>query len=289
MKTHEKKDMYAVLNNMILEKLQQGTLPWKQTWNSFGPARNYVSGKPYRGINALILGNSGFEYPLFITFLQAKELGGHIKKGSESIPVIYYKKLLVENGDEVKSIPFLRYYNVFNIDCVEGIRFKLPTRYQNDPIDCCERIVAEMANKPEIEHGGDEPHYNTMEDKVKIPVRCNFTTSEEYYATLFHELAHSTGHESRLNRESLIKPSPYGSREYCKEELTAEIATCFLCGEAGIGNNILDNSASYIKFWHDRLTHLLKEDNKAFVRASAQAQKAADYILNRIEEPVLQS
>lgn len=286
--TNEKKDMYAIINNMILDKLQQGMPPWKQTWNSFGPARNYLSGKPYRGINALILGNSGFEYPLFMTFLQAKELGGCIKKGSESIPVIYYKKLQIEKDEDVKSIPFLRYYNVFNIDCVEGIRFKLPTRYQNDPIDRCESIVAGMINKPAIEHGGDEPHYNAMEDKVKIPARGNFTNSEEYYATLFHELSHSSGHRSRLNRESLIKPSLYGSREYCREELIAEIATCFLCGEAGIGNNVIDNSASYIKFWQDRLVHILKDDNKAFVRASAQAQKATDYILNRVGELTLQ-
>ncbi|MEX2231253.1 MAG: ArdC-like ssDNA-binding domain-containing protein, partial [Cyclobacteriaceae bacterium] len=209
--THEKKDMYAIINNMILDKLQQGMPPWKQTWNSFGPARNYLSGKPYRGINAMILVNSGFEYPLFMTFLQAKELGGCIKKGSESIPVIYYKKLLIENGEDVKSIPFLRYYNVFNIDCVEGIRFKLPAKYQNDPIDGCERIVAEMTNKPAIQHGGDEPHYNPKLDRVTIPERSNFTTSDEFYATLYHELSHSTGHESRLHRESLIQPSPYGS------------------------------------------------------------------------------
>lgn len=285
--THEKKDMYAIINNMILAKLQQGTLPWKQTWNSFGPARNYVSGKPYRGINALILANSGFEYPLFVTFLQAKELGGYVRKGSESIPVVYYKKLLIGDGDDVKSIPFLRYYSVFNIDCVEGVTFRLPAKYANDPVDHCERIVSGMINKPAIAHGGDEPHYNVKEDTIKIPHRDNFAGSDEYYATLFHELVHSTGHESRLNRESLIKPAPYGSREYCKEELIAEIATCFLCGEAGIESNILDNSASYIRFWNDRLVHILKEDNKAFVRASAQAQKAADYILNRIEEPVL--
>lgn len=285
--THEKKDMYQVINSMILDKLKQGTAPWKQTWNSFGPARNYVSGKPYRGINALILGNAGFEYPLFMTFLQAKELGGHIRKGSESIPVIYYKKLQIENGEEVKSIPFLRYYSVFNIACVEGADLKLPTKYRNSPIEYCEDIVSGMSNKPAIVHRGDEPHYNAKEDRVEIPVRSNFTTSEEYYATLFHELSHSTGHESRLNRESLVKPSPYGSREYCEEELIAEIATCFLCGEAGIENSTLDNSASYIKVWHDRLVRILKEDNRIFVRASAQAQKATDYILSRVEEPVI--
>ena len=289
MKTRtERKDMYAIINDMIMEKLQSGKMPWKQTWNNFGPARNYVSKKPYRGINALILNNMEYEYPLFLTFLQVKELGGYIKKGSKSIEVIYWKTLEFDNDEKIKRIPFLRYYNVFNVDCIDGIRLKLPERYANDPIDACETIVKDMPSKPIIEHGGDEPHYNWREDKVKVPHRENFILSDEYYATLFHELAHSTGHESRLSREGCMRPSIYGSREYCKEELVAEVATCFLCGEVGIANNTVDNSAAYIQFWIDRLTHMLKEDNKAFIRASAQAQKATDFIMNRIEEAVPQ-
>lgn len=285
--TSLKKDMYAIINNMIMEKLKNGKMPWKQTWNNFGPARNYVSQKPYRGINALILNNTEFEYPLFLSFLQAKELGGNIKRGSKSIEVIYWKTLEFENDEKTTRIPFLRYYNVFNIECVEGIKLELPTKYVNDPIEHCESIINEIPSKPIIEHGGDEPHYNWKEDKIKVPYRDNFILSDEYYATLFHELAHSTGHETRLNRETCMKPAAYGSRDYCKEELVAEIATCFLCGEAGIANNTIDNSSAYIRFWLERLTYLLREDDKAFVRASAQAQRATDYILRRIEEPVL--
>lgn len=287
--TNEKRNLYEVINNMIMNKLQNGKMPWKQTWNNFGPARNYVSKKPYRGINALILNNTEYEYPLFLTFLQAKELGGHIKKGSKSIEVIYWKTLQFESDDEkINRIPFLRYYNVFNVDCVEGIKLKLPNKYVNDPIEVCETIINEMPSKPIIEHGGDEPYYNWQEDRVKVPHRDNFILSDEYYATLFHELAHSTGHISRLNRETCMKPSVYGSRDYCKEELVAEIATCFLCGEAGISNKTIDNSTAYIQFWIERLTHMLRDDSKAFVRASAFAQKATDFILNRIKEPVAQ-
>lgn len=145
-----------------------------------------------------------------------------------------------------------------------------------------------MPTKPIIEHGGDQPCYNWKEDKVKVPYRDNFILADEYYATFFHELAHSTGHESRLKRDTCIKPATYGSRDYCKEELVAEIATCFLCGEAGIANTIIDNSTAYIQFSLERLTHLLREDNRAFVRASALGQKAADFILRKVEEPVLQ-
>jgi antirestriction protein ArdC len=284
--TSEKKDMYAAINNMIMEKLQNGKAPWRQTWNDFGPARNYVSKKPYRGINALILNNTDFEYPLYLSFLQAKELGGNIKRGSKSIEVIYWKTLEFENEEKIKRIPFLRYYNVFNIECVDGVKFKLPAKYINDSIDQCESIINDMPSKPIIEHGGDEPCYSWKEDRIKIPHRDNFTLSDEYYATLFHELAHSTGHESRLNRETGMKPAIYGSSDYCKEELVAEIATCFLCGESGITNNIIDNSSAYIQFWLERLTNLLREDNKAFVKAAAQAQRATDFILSRIEEPV---
>lgn len=279
--TSEKKDMYAVINDMIMEKLQNGKAPWKQTWNDFGPARNYVSKKPYKGINALILNNADVEYPLYLSFLQVKELGGHIKRGSKSTEVIYWKTLEFSNDDKIIRIPFLRYYNVFNVDCVEGVKLKLPTKYVNDSNEYCENIISEMPSKPTIVHGGDQPSYNFREDRVKVPARENFILADEYYATLFHELAHSTGHESRLNRENCMKPSPYGTREYCKEELVAEIATCFLCGEAGIANTIMDNSAAYIKFWLERLTHLLREDHKAFIKASAQAQKATDFILNR--------
>jgi antirestriction protein ArdC len=252
---------------MMVEKLENGKAPWRQTWNDYGPARNYVSKKTYRGINALILNNAEFEYPLYLSFLQAKELGGGIKRGSKSVEVIYWKTLEFENDEKIKRIPFLRYYNVFNIDCVEGIKLKLPTKHVNDPIEYCESIINDMPSKPIVEHGGDQSYYNWKEDKIRVPHRDNFIPSDEYYATLFHELAHSTGHESRLNRETCMKPSVYGSRDYCKEELVAEIATCFLCGESGIANNIIDNSSAYIQFWLERLTHMLREDNKAFVRA----------------------
>jgi antirestriction protein ArdC len=276
--------MYAIINNMIMDKLMNGKMPWKQTWNDYGPARNYVSKKAYRGINAMILNNTEFEYPLFLTFLQVKELGGFIKRGSKSIEVIYWKTLEFENDEKIKRIPYLKYYNVFNVDCVEGFNLKLPTKFVNDSIDACETIVNDMPSRPIIEHGGDQPYYNWMEDRVKVPHRDNFILSDEYYATLFHELAHSTGHTSRLDRDTCMKSAVYGSRDYCKEELVAEITTCFLCAEAGISNNTIDNSSAYIQFWVERLTHMLREDNKAFVRASTLAQKATDFILNKIEE-----
>jgi len=281
MKTQGKKDMYAIINEMILQKLSEGKAPWRQSWNSFGAPRNYATNKCYRGINTMILAQQDVEYPLYLTFLQVKELGGRLKKGSKSIDVIYWKTLEYEQEESIKRIPFLKYYNVFNISCLEGVDFKLPQQQQHDRLSDCENLLQAMPSPPSILFKGDQPCYNRNTDVVTIPKLENFNSPEEFYATLFHELSHATGHEKRLNRETLVKPTTFGSEAYCREELVAEIATCFLCAETGIGTQTLDNSASYIQWWLQRLKTLLKSDEKLFVRSSALAQRAEDYILAR--------
>lgn len=294
MKTTGKKDVYKIVNDAIIDKLKAGTLPWKRTWNHFGPARNYVSNKPYRGINALLLNFTSSEYPLFLTFKQAKELGGHITKGAKGNLVVFWKrlhyheknivnpaKLGTYSPDEVKTVPLLRYYYLFNIDCVEGVEFRLPERNTSlRPIVECEKIVAGMPLPPKIEHIGDQPSYNRLLDRVKIPRLQHFHSGEEYYSALFHELAHATGHPTRLNRE---KGGGYGSKEYSFEELIAEMTACFLSGEAGIVNAVIDNSAAYVQGWLEILTSILQDDDRFLVKASTQAQRAADYILKRME------
>jgi len=291
MKTTERKDVYGIINDAMLAKLQQGIMPWKQSWNSFGPARNYVSQKPYRGINAMLLNHTSSEYPLFLTFSQVKDLGGTIKKGSKGNLVVFWKKLYygrngkidprnlsVNKPEDVTTIPLLRYYYVFNIDCVEGIDFKLPVKNLSlNPLENCEQLITAMPNAPTIEYGGDEPHYDWMRDKIQIPFLSNFTSEEEYYSTIFHELAHSTAHVSRLNRT--IKSRP-GSKDYAFEELIAETASCLLCNSAGIADKIIDNSASYIQGWLKTLSNILADDERFLVKAFAQAQRAADFILN---------
>ena len=279
--TIERQNAYARVNEMIMERLQNGVAPWRQTWNSFGPARNYMSKKAYRGINSLILNNTPHEYPLFLTFHQVKEMGGWVRKGSKSIEVIYWKTLQYEKDEKITRIPFLRFYNVFNIDCVDGVRLKLPKPYVNDPIGTCEDVIANMPSRPTIRHGGDEPSYDIHQDVVSIPMRENFVLSDEYYSTLFHELAHATGHASRLDREGCRSSRAFGSIPYCKEELVAEMASCFLCGECGIVNKTIDNSTAYISWWIDRLKQMIGEDERCLIKTSALAQKAVDYILRR--------
>lgn len=219
---------------------------WKQIWNNYGLARNYVSKKLYRGINVLIFNNIDYEYLLFLMFFQVKEFGGYIKKGLKSIEVIYWKILQFEDEEKIKWILFFRYYNVFNVECVEGIKFKFLTKYINDFIDVCEIIVNDMLSKLFIEYGGDELYYNWQEDCVKVLYCENFIFLYEYYAILFYEFVHSTGYVLRFNRDICMKFVVYGLRDYCKEELVVEIVMCFLCGEVGIFNKIIDNSSVYI-------------------------------------------
>lgn len=293
--SNKKADVYEIINNIILEKLEQGKLPWTARWTDFGPPRNYVSKKPYRGINNILLSNLGYEYPLYLTFKQAKDLGGRIRKGAKAVPVIYWKILKYDNSSNqenaasqdktsIKTIPLLRYYSVFNITDVEGITPKLPDRHiPNNPIETCEQIVSGMPNRPNLKHGGDQPYYNTQDDYVQMPTINNFDESERYYTTLFHELSHSTGHQSRLNRDGITKPTLFGSRAYSFEELVAEISACFLSNEAGIAYANFDNSVGYIQGWLANLIQTFKEDKSCFIKASAKAQQAADYILNRLQ------
>lgn len=295
MKNQKKKDVYQIITDLFIEKLEQGVVPWKKPWGVFGAARNYVSKKLYRGINQMILKNLHAR-PFYLTFHQAKQLGGKIRKGSQSIPVVFWtflyrdrdtrKKLTEKEArrlpeDQVERFSLLRYYNVFNVDDIEDIEFKLPDidiKLGNELILSCERIIADMPKPPKIQHQGEQAYYNSFADYVNMPRLKFFDTSEAYYSTLFHELVHSTGHEKRLDRPELVEISAFGSHKYTKEELTAEIGASFLNHEAGILKDpLFENSAAYIQGW---LTQL-QNDRKFIFEASAKAQKAVDYVLRR--------
>ena len=178
-----------------------------------------------------------------------------------------------------ETVPLLRYYNVFNISQCTGIPVeKLPPSIEinNDPIETCEEIISKMPNKPEIRHTEQQAYFDRENDFVNIPKMETFKDSESYYGTIFHELVHSTGHTNRLNRTELMNSKGMKTNHYAIEELTAELGSCYLKSLANIPIEQLDNSASYINTWLTRL----KQDKKFIVHASAQAQKATDYILN---------
>ncbi len=279
-------NIYEVITGRIIDKLEQGCVPWHKPWAvNFEYPKNLITKKEYRGINVFILSCSGFDSPYWLTFKQAKELGGSIKKGEKGTPVVFWK--LLEKTDDSqnkeephKIIPLLRYYTVFNVRQTEGIDDKkIPApavRYNElEKIELCEQVITRMPQCPEIRHGVQKASYSPRQDILHMPVFESFDTAEDYYSVLFHELTHSSGHQSRLNRKGITEYSSFGSEEYSKEELVAEMGAAFLCGHCQIENKTLDNNAAYINSW---LTEL-KSDQHLVVVAAAQAQKAADYII----------
>jgi len=282
--------VYDLINDRIMQLLQQGTVPWRKTWNAASnQPKNLISKKEYRGINVFILACQEYSSPYWLTFKQVQDKGGHVIKGSKSCPVIFWKWLDKrdagsDDADTVTvngKIPMLRYYSVFNLQQIEGIPSPPATETIINtftPIERAEQIIAGMPLKPRINYGGNQPAYSPVLDYVKMPVREAFESPEEYYSTLFHELSHSTGHASRVGRKGILEPSYFGSHEYSKEELCSEMSAAFLCGHAGIERTI-ENSAAYIQGW----LKALKNDKKLLIHAAAQAQKASDYILNRKE------
>jgi len=285
---------YQVITDRILALLEQGTVPWRKPWADTGAPKSLASGKAYRGVNTFLLAAqgamTGYASPYWITFKQALERGGHVRKGEKSTPVVFWK-ILQKGGDGenedhadedaapgMKRIPMLRLYNVFNVEQCDGVEYPKPEQVERPftPIETCEQIVQAMPRPPTIEHLQTRAFYRPADDTLNMPRRELFESPEEYYSTLFHELAHATGHESRLARESLKEMSPFGSPTYAKEELLAEMSAAFLCGRAGIEQRTIENSAAYLQGWIAKL----RAEPKLVILAAAGAQKAANFILN---------
>lgn len=265
--------VYEIVTERIITKLQEGTVPWQRPWRS-GQTVSWSTQKPYRGINQMLLDPG--EYA---TFNQIKEAGGKVKKGAKSEIVVFWKRLEVDDKEtgEKKEIPFLRYYRVFEINhqC-EGItsRRKDEPAYEHEPITEAEKIKEGYRTCPPITFQPGRAFYRPSVDVINVPAIIEYHKPEKFYSTMFHEMVHSTGHRSRLNRLSIQGDAAFGSESYSKEELIAEIGAAMLCGVAGIENATIDNSASYINSWIRKL----KNDPKLIVHAASAAQKAAEYI-----------
>ena len=271
--------VYEQITDRIIAMLEKGTVPWRKPWNvQTGLPRNLVTKKAYRGINIFLLHAMSYESPFWLTFRQAQELGGTVRKGEKACPVIFWRQLEVEDKEshEIEKIPMLRFYYVFNAAQVSGLK-NIPATAETlvTVSTTAEEIVALMPKRPEIKHGLAKAFYSPSADMVAMPDRTRFDTEAGYFATLFHELTHATGAKSRLNRPTLTESAGFGSNPYCKEELIAEMGAAFLCGQAGIAENIIENSAAYLQNWLEQL----QNDKKLIVQAAAQAQKAADFIL----------
>jgi antirestriction protein ArdC len=277
-------NVYEIVTEQVIRQLEQGVAPWRKPWRTEVPC-NLVSGKPYRGLNVFMLATQGYESRYWLTFNQAKKLGGHIKQGEKSTLVVFWhigeeRIIRQTDGKERKSTPILlRYYNVFNVCQTEGIADKLglgKSAPRIPSMDQCEAIVSGMPNPPAREQS-DRAWYRPSTDTVGMPSRNLFNSSEEFYSTLFHELTHSTGHASRVGREGIEQLNTFGSESYSREELIAEMGAAMLCGVTGIAPSTIQNSASYLQSWISRL----RGDSKLLVSAASAAQKSADYILGK--------
>jgi antirestriction protein ArdC len=279
-------DLYQEVTNQIITMLDQGVVPWRSPIlgrGSAGHPRNLESTKPYRGVNVFLLAFTafakGYESSYWLTFNQAKGKGGTVRKGEKSSLVVFWKQYETTDKESGKptTVPVLRYYNVFNVEQTEGIKAPdavafTPTEFH--PVEEADRMVNAYAYGPAIEHGGTQAYYRPITDSVRIPEPTRFASSEEYYSTLFHELAHSTGHSKRIDRKLDTDPKPFGSPDYGREELVAEMAAAFLCGHAGIRPAVIENQAAYVQGW----LKTIKQDKKLVIAAAGAAQKAADWI-----------
>ena len=293
----QKRDLYQEVTNRMIAMIEQGVAPWRRTWSQYGLARNYATKHIYTGINMVLMNTTPHAVPYFMTFNQVKEQGGKVRKGSSAEMVIYFSvyykdehdrtlskeeaRRARDQGREIQVLKFIKYYNVFNIADIEGIEFEIPevTLKDNEQIDACEQIIAGMPKPPQRKQtDANRAFYSPLADTVNMPDIRQFDSAAAYYATYFHELAHSTGHASRLAREEVMNPQGFGSKPYSREELLAEMAASFLCATVNIDyDEITENSAAYLAGW----LKVLKEDSKFIFKAAAEAQKAADYILSK--------
>lgn len=281
-------NIYEIVTQKIIEKLENGVSPWHKPWTTHKPF-NFASKREYNGINLMLLDG---EDPRYMTYAQVKEKGGNVKKGAKGYMVVFWSPLKTKTvtikddntGEEETLIDgktfgkfMLKYYTVFNAVDIEGIEFPpLPINESICQLEEAQSVAdAYIKQLASFGHGGEKAYYIPSQDHVQMPSLVSFESSEEYYSTLFHELGHSTGHVSRLDRKS-HKEFDSHKHNYSYEELVAEMTACFLCANVGI-TNTLDNSASYLQGWANVLSK--KENQRFIVMAAGQAQKASDFIL----------
>lgn len=291
-------DIYAEVTDRIIAELESGIIPWNRPWSgvSEGAIRR-SNGKPYSLINQLLLGKPG-EY---LTFKQCKDEGGKVKKGAKSKMVVFWKVLHREkkdaSGNVVRDenglpvddpIPMLRYYNVFHIDDCEGLEPKYTAEHLPDtasPVERAEEIIADYFGRAKltVEHSKqNRAFYSPSRHLVSLPLMEQFEDTAGYYETAFHELTHSTGHKSLLNRFSENDgAAAFGSESYSKEELVAEIGACGILHELGLETaKSFRNNAAYIQSW----LSALKNDKRLIVSAAGRAEKAIRLILGEQED-----
>ncbi len=290
----ETEELFDRIYNIIIEKLKNNKIPWKESW-TIDPA-NLFSKRHYNGINIFFLNLSGYKSPYWLTERQIESLKGGIKKGETPTPIILYfefknQKLEIDENEEEPDSKLLeneevfienkysyKIYRVYNFEQTENIKHKIRP-YKKADIKSqkkAQEIINNYTDKPMIYEDEGAPYYDPKGDKILIPNKKKFQDWREYYSSLFHELIHSTGYSTRLNRLPVVNSINGGVHKYSKEELIAEFGSSFLCGYAGFKKiKNISNSAAYIKYWLEKLP----ENKDWCFFAAAQARKAVNHIL----------
>lgn len=286
--------IYEMVTEKVLAAIEStGELPWRKPWTTYSDGsifpRNLVTGRFYSGINVVLLGAQFYESPYWLTLKQCGDIGGRVRKGEKGSMIIYWKllerKVEKDGKEKTERVPLIRYSTVFNSSQCEGIAVPELSKIQRtdaEKLEACESILDRYSEGPHIEYNRQRAAYDPVTDTVMIPGLASFHSSEGYYSTMFHELVHSTGHVERLNRFTSPENFKFGSEEYGKEELVAEIGASFLCAETGIAPRTVEKSLGYVKRWAE----VIKANPKLIVEAASQAQKAADLIAGRTREDV---
>jgi len=268
--------VYQEVTDSIIKQLEQGAMPWIKPWKTDSTAdKNVLSQKPYQGVNRLILGLSsmvqGFDIPVWASFKQWQSLGATVRKGEKGTKIVFYSPVKKENKAtrDIESYNLLKSYYVFNVSQVDGVVIQAPSA-EAKPFNAIAEAEARIRKTGAvITHGGDSAFYAPSVDKINVPHKSSFISESNYYATIFHELVHWTGAE---HREKRVFGKRFGDNAYAFEELVAEMGAAFLCQDYRIQGEL--RHAGYLQSW----LKVLREDSKAIFKASALAQKAADYI-----------
>lgn len=275
--------VYQMVTDRIIAELEKGNIPWRKPWTGIrSGAYNRISKKSYSLLNQLMLKHEG-EYA---SYKQWQSIGGKVKKGEKSEIVVFWKMFPIEekgeDGKPVKKIiPLLRYYNVFHISQVDGVKpLEKPDITEIESIDSADQVIIDYIIREGImfqnTKPSDQAFYSPTRDAVVVPMKEQYEHINEYYSTTFHELVHSTGHETRLNRMTKGKNAAFGSEIYSKEELVAEIGSACMLNTIGIETpKTFKNSAAYIQSW----LHALRDDARLIVSAAGKAEKAVKFIL----------
>jgi antirestriction protein ArdC len=279
-----KRDLYKTVTDRILSELESGAAPWVKPWSAT-PGRNIpcnaVTNRPYSGVNVILFWlaqDAAYRTPRYLTYKQAQELGGNVRKGEHGTTIYFVKQLAVadknaEGDDTTRVIPMMRAYTVFNVDQCENLPARVlssgPVKVTNP--DERDATIDEFlaCTGADIREGMGEAYFVPSKDFISMPAFTAFKNAAHFYATTFHELGHWTGHKSRLDRDLRGR---FGDNHYAAEELVAELCSAFLCAEFSIDGSL--QHASYIQSW----IKLLRSDSRAFFTAASKAQAAADYL-----------